>query len=353
MQPQIRCVFGVPTYNSTCHAEQSLRSLLAQSSAKFRVIACDDDSTDGTQEVLKEIALQDARLTVNFNEKRLGYIGNARKVFDLAGSSFPEAEFFAWGSDHDLWHPDWLARLIEALDANPDAVAAWPWFYRIDESGAVVGSGEPSLGDGGSDHALARVRFVGYGLHAGSSIYGLFRRKAIERVGGLQYAIDPDRLLFAQLALLGPFVQVEDRLWSRRYQGLASRQRQRRSFFPDGAPLHSYLPRGVQHAFALASAEGGVKVIFAYLSQRRFRIADLLSRRIHRLNKQLIYTLIKPARMQRRFRIADLLSRRIHRLNKQLIYTLIKPARMQFHRLLKRSRQMVSSILRMIVKIKT
>jgi hypothetical protein len=58
----------------------------------------------------------------------------------------------------------------------------------------------------------------------------------------------PDRLLLSELALLGEFVQVPQVLWERRFVGLADLERQRRAFWPDGAPPYSRLPWWVVHA---------------------------------------------------------------------------------------------------------
>ena len=294
-----RCVFGIPTYNHARHVEASLRSILGQSHPDLRIVVCDDASSGGTQEILKALASEDPRLLVHLNEKRLGYIGNAQQTLVLAGRIFPEAEFFAWGSDHDLWHRDWLWRLVTALDAEREAVAAWPWFHRIDEGGTIVGSKAPSLGEGRSNNPLARLRFASHRLHAGSSIYGLYRRQALERVGGLKYVVDPDRALLAKLSLLGRFVLVEDHLWFRRYVGLACRARQRRSFFPGGTPWYAYTPRIWQHCWVLfrdvvvrgelrpeISRLVGFGAILAYVAQRRFRFAELLYRKTRRWLRQ-------------------------------------------------------------------
>jgi hypothetical protein len=67
----------------------------------------------------------------------------------------------------------------------------------------------------------------------------------------------PDRLLLSELALLGEFVQVPRVLWERRFVGLADLARQKRAFWPDGAPASTWAPWWVTHA-ALVGWERGV-----------------------------------------------------------------------------------------------
>ena len=55
-----------------------------------------------------------------------------------------------------------------------------------------------------------------------------------------------DRQVLVALALLGEFRHVPETLWYREAAGF-SYKRQRRMFFPDHIPLHTYLPANVQH----------------------------------------------------------------------------------------------------------
>jgi hypothetical protein len=78
-------------------------------------------------------------------------------------------------------------------------------------------------------------------------VYGLFRTTALERVGAFPRVLAPDRLLLAQLALHGTFLQVPDRLWSRRRETRFSLERQRESLFGSRPPWYARLPWWCQH----------------------------------------------------------------------------------------------------------
>jgi hypothetical protein len=88
---------------------------------------------------------------------------------------------------------------------------------------------------------------------AGDMIYGLARVDALERAGTLPLSLMPDRLLLAQLSLLGEFRQVPEALWQRRVLRASSIRRQRRSLFGRQRPGHAYLPWWIVHFALLAN----------------------------------------------------------------------------------------------------
>ena len=109
----------------------------------------------------------------------------------------------------------------------------------------------------GEPDPLRRLRRAYRCMVAGDMIYGLVRADALARVGTYRSVLVPDRLLLSELALLGEFVQVPRVLWERRFVGLADLERQKRAFWPDGAPASTRAPWWVTHA-ALVGWERGV-----------------------------------------------------------------------------------------------
>lgn len=304
MSLQPRAAFGVPVYNHAHQLEESLESILTQSYRDFCVVAVDDCSTDETSNILARYAARDPRLIHVRNERRLGYTENARKAYQVCRAMFPSAEFFCWGSDHDLWHPHWLRLLVDGLDAEPDAVAAVGWSHRISDDGEIVQSTAYSMEAPTLDTSIDRVRFSAYGVAAGGMIYGLMRVSALEKTSGLRLVIAPDRLLLAELSIFGRISIIPEYLWYRRYFGLASRERQRRNSFPGWWPLHSYLgtylPIGVQHGLVLmhdyvirrrggphVSRLAGCRIAYAYVLQRKQYGGEREQRRLEGQARQL------------------------------------------------------------------
>ena len=50
--------------------------------------------------------------------ERQAMIATWREVVERGRAHCPTAEYFAWVSDHDRWHPRWLERLVAELDAD-------------------------------------------------------------------------------------------------------------------------------------------------------------------------------------------------------------------------------------------
>jgi len=240
-------VIAVPVFNKADYLESALDSLLSQSYENFALVVVDDASTDATPEILRRFGERDARVFLYRNPERLGMIDNKRRCFALARELFPDAAFFAWGSDHDRWRSGWLQALVDELDRNPDAVCAYPKSVRIDEHNLVI-SKPWSFDTRGVRRRGKRLRMSCSRLASGFMIYGLYRAAMLERVRTMRYVIEPDRLMLLELSLLGEFVQVPDILWERRFAGLSNPARQRAAFFPSGkAPWYTWLSPWVTH----------------------------------------------------------------------------------------------------------
>ena len=246
-----RAVFGMLTLNRAPFLRETLESLLSQTYRDFALIVVDDGSTDDTCDITREYAETDERITLYRNETRLGTTRNWCRAFDLARELHPRSEYFAWASDHDVWHPRWLEVLTAELDRYPDVVLAYPQSPRITEMGETVL--DPwSFDTFGLTSRRERLRRACRGISAGSMVYGLYRAETVAQAGVFRPVLLPDRLLLAELSLYGQFKQVDTVLWYRRFARRATLGRQRSNFFPEGVPIHSYLPWWAVHTAVLA-----------------------------------------------------------------------------------------------------
>ena len=244
-----RVVFGLPAYGRPEVLARTLESLLGQTFTELAVVIVDDQPSPQVRAVVDAYASRDARLTYHANAARLGMIDNWRRAFDAARARYPHAEYFAWASDHDVWHPRWAETLVAALDAAPGAVAAYPRSLRMHphDRRRVEGRFETA----GVADAGRRLRAVVRGITAGNAVYGLFRAGALAQAGVFARVMMPDRHILLALSLLGEFRQAPDYLWYREVSPGFSPRRQRPTLFAGSAPLHAYLPLDVQHAAAL------------------------------------------------------------------------------------------------------
>jgi glycosyltransferase involved in cell wall biosynthesis len=245
-------IIGSPLFNQAGHCRESIEAILNQTFTDFALVLVDDGSTDATGDIAREYTAIDARVSYYRNAERLGLIDNSRRAFALAREHHPEAEYFAWTSDHDLCHPRWLQRLVEALDASPDSVLAYPMNRRVGPSGELLKRKPWTFDTAGIESKWTRLRVGIRHMRAGNMIYGLFRIGALQRAGVYRKVVIPDRLLCGELSLYGQFTQVPQVLWFRRWNGrVFSLGRQRASFFPGRRPLYSYVPWWISHTASL------------------------------------------------------------------------------------------------------
>lgn len=247
-----RVVIGIPVYDGGEAFAEALESLLTQTFRDVRIVLVDDRSDQITTAIATRYVGRDARVSYHRNLRRLGLTSNWRRAFELATELHPGAEFFAWGSDHDVWHPRWLDTLVRRLDTRPDAVMAYTGRVILEEGRILRPHGGSSIDTSGMATATERLWAMSRRMRAGQMIYGLFRVDAVRRAGGFRDTLFADRLLLTELALQGQLVEVPEALWYRRPTGTFSIQRQRRACFPHGAPMRSYLPWWLVHSASMA-----------------------------------------------------------------------------------------------------
>ena len=167
-----RVILGSPLFNHAAHFREAIESVLNQTFTDFALVLVDDRSTDETPQIAREYEALDSRVWFCQNDNRLGLIDNSRKALALARDRHPDAEYFAWVSDHDLWHPRWLWELVDALDANPEVVLAYPLNRRIGPSGEVLKRLPWRFDTLGLTSPWARLRVGIRHMRAGNMVYG-------------------------------------------------------------------------------------------------------------------------------------------------------------------------------------
>ena len=248
-----RVGIGATLFNRAKYLKQALDSLLGQSFTDFRLVLLDDGSTDETEQICREYAARDPRVTYVRNHERLGMVGAWKRAFELATSD-SSVEYFAWASDHDRWNEHWLRTLVAELDAHPGAVLAYPLTQRISPEGSPLAKPARFFETGGITDVQSRwlALSASRSVAAGDMVYGLARVDAMKNAGVFREVLTPDRLLMAELTIQGEILQVPQVLWYRRQFETGSIARQRETLFRPGArPRAASLPTWFQHARVL------------------------------------------------------------------------------------------------------
>jgi glycosyltransferase involved in cell wall biosynthesis len=237
----------MPLYNKTEQLKEALESLLAQTFTDFCILVLDDSSNPEPRQIVERYADADARIRYVKNPRRLGMIDNWRACVKAADGF----EYFAWVSDHDLWAPTWLEKLVIALEKNPRAVLAYPLTEYLDNDHSLRKKKRvhtfSTAGQGDAERVLSTIRkATGFG----NMIYGLYRTHALLRAGVFRHLVAPDVILILELSFLGEFHQVEEGLWRRRQTDGFSISRQKKNLFRR-RPWYVFLPWPLVNTCAL------------------------------------------------------------------------------------------------------
>lgn len=193
----------IPTYNRANFLTYSVNSVLRQSYGDFELIICDDGSSDNTPAVVAQ--WQDARIRYIRQPQNIGRSKNMRSGFDAAAG-----EYFIKFDDDDAIAPDFLAKTVAILDANPtvDFVCTNHWI--IDSEGVKSESAtQENAAKWGKDKLklgiipdLRQQTFRYQSLQVGST---LFRRNCLAEVNYMRPEADgcEDFDLLVRLALAG------------------------------------------------------------------------------------------------------------------------------------------------------
>src|SRR5262245_2061601 len=134
----LRTILGMTLYNNARHLREATDSILGQTHRDFMLLMLDDGSTSNVEGIALEYEQRDDRVRYFRHPQRRGMVPTWKEVAEIARREYPQAEFFAWVSDHDRWEQRWLARMTAELEKSTGAVLAYTRTLRIDDHGLSV-----------------------------------------------------------------------------------------------------------------------------------------------------------------------------------------------------------------------
>lgn len=206
----------VPLHDGGRFVGETLRSVLAQTMRRFEVIVVDDGSTDDGPDIVRAIA--DPRLRL----ERIGHRGVAAARNTGAALASEQAEYLIFLDADDVWRPETLEVLVDALAGRPDAAGAFVLADYVDLVGDVLHEGDfPRHMRGREDLEDGRLvpRDVAADVHfehlfLSNLVYPpsclLLRRSAFELAGGFDGRfLAEDWEFVVRLARHGSLVPVD------------------------------------------------------------------------------------------------------------------------------------------------
>lgn len=110
---------GLPVYNNQKLIRKAIQSIIKQSFQDWELIISDNNSSDGTQIVIKELINSDDRIFFYKQKSNIGMYSNFKFVLDKA-----RGKYFHWLAADDLRSDNFLNENISFLERNEAFVAS-------------------------------------------------------------------------------------------------------------------------------------------------------------------------------------------------------------------------------------
>lgn len=126
----------MPCHNAAPYVAEAVASVLGQSYPHLELIVVDDGSTDGSSEILQGLAADHPeRIRLVFQNRSGPYVARNQALVHANGN------FIAFLDADDLWDPDALRRMHDALESAPADVAWCGW----QDIGSAAADTQPKL----------------------------------------------------------------------------------------------------------------------------------------------------------------------------------------------------------------
>ncbi len=205
-QPKV--TVGLLAYNEALHVRSAIQSITDQSFSDFEILVGNNKSTDGTTEIVAEMAQRDQRIRHIVHPVNIGAVQNWNRLIQLA-----HGQYFVLAGGHDLWTSDYLEKLVAELDSNHHAVIAFAKTEWIDEDGGILDVPTNIVDTSGMSRFS---RFLALMIANQNYLYGLMRLDVLKSIRPQLEILGSGEILLQELASFGAFVLVEGPRWCRR-----------------------------------------------------------------------------------------------------------------------------------------
>lgn len=227
-----RVSIGMPVYNGARYLRAAIDALLTQTFGDFEIVISDNGSTDDTESICRQYAAADRRVRYHREPDNRGVSWNFNRVVELA-----RGEYFKWAACDDICAPTFLARCVEVLDQDQTVVCCHTRTGKIDQHGNPL-SNLPDPTDGGFSAAeltngrrrpdasspRAHLRFRDVLMSSGWGVrsYAVIRSAALRRTNLIRPYYGYEKVLMAELSLMGRFHDIPEQLFFQREHQEAS-----------------------------------------------------------------------------------------------------------------------------------
>lgn len=136
--PQVLVMMA--TYNGSNVVEKQVSTILSQEGVEITLRVSDDQSTDGTFDILDNLSKMDSRIKISRNTQNVGVAENfMQMLYEDATKSF---EYFAFSDQDDIWEPKKIIAAINQIrlvDKSADGVLYFSDVLNCHINGKILG----------------------------------------------------------------------------------------------------------------------------------------------------------------------------------------------------------------------
>ncbi len=187
-----------PVYNAAPFIRESIESILRQTYRNLRLIVINNGSTDGTEDVVAELAAKDDRILF-VSQAHTSLVETRNRQLKMATGdliSFQDAD--------DISEPDRLQRQVDYLNVHPECVGVSGAGRHIDAQGNITGDIVRFRPLEDSDPSWLPAR------EPNLLPFTVMRRAAVQAAGGFRMMHADDTDLYWRLSRLGSLVNLPD-----------------------------------------------------------------------------------------------------------------------------------------------
>lgn len=122
----------MPVYNHAEYVTEAVESVLGQSYDNWELVITDDGSTDGSGEIVDDLARRDSRITV-IHRSNAGPAVARNTAAERA-----QGQWLTYLDSDDIWFPSTLGNFADYIAKRPDIKFIYGYRHRLNDDGSVT-----------------------------------------------------------------------------------------------------------------------------------------------------------------------------------------------------------------------
>ncbi len=194
----------MPVFNRASYIGEALRSAQGQTYPSIEILVHDDGSTDGTAEIVEELAALDPRIRFTRTASNQGVASGRNRLIEHA-----RGDFICWLDSDDIMLGEKIRVQLAFLDANPSVAAVATSTRPINAVGQSLPGDKTQAAEGGKQH----IFIPGF-----ATVTVMYRRGVLMKASPLRpFRNGSDVDLVLRVAELGRIGVISEELYVQRF----------------------------------------------------------------------------------------------------------------------------------------